>query len=152
MWVQNRKGDCSNSSGAWWKEILRCLAAYYEMYLSSSHVGKLALKPETYESEGLKDPKWARVDKRAAAMILGSVPETVKSELLSARVIGTLPMLARIIVLYRPGSVAERQQILKASKEAPGTASSAVDAVSELRKWNRWLTRAADMGLQPLRL
>ena len=78
MWVQNRKGDFSNSSGAWWKEILRCLAAYYEMYLSSSHVGKLALKPETYESEGLKDPKWARVDKRAAAMILGSVPETVK--------------------------------------------------------------------------
>ena len=91
--------------------------------MSSSHAGKLALKPGSYESEGLKDPKWARVDKRAAAMILGSVPDTVKSELLSARVIGTLPMLA----LYRPGSVAERQQILKAL-ENPGTAANAVDA------------------------
>ncbi|CAE7769634.1 GIP [Symbiodinium sp. CCMP2592] len=143
--LQNHMGDLSNGSSAWWKEILKCLVAYYVVYMSSSHVGKLAVKPEAYESEELRDVRWARVDKRAAAMILGSVPETVKSE---ARVNGTLPMLARIIVLYRPSSVAERQQILKAL-EAPGTAANAVDAVNELRKWSRWMSRATDMGLQP---
>ena len=60
---------------------------------------------------------------------------------------GTLATLARIVILYRPGSMAERQQILK-SLESPSTASSAADAVQELRKWSRWVARATDLGLQ----
>ena len=47
-------------------------------------------------------------------MILASIPEAVKMDVLAARLSGTLPMLARIIFLYRPGSVVERQQILQA--------------------------------------
>ena len=146
--LQNQMGDLSNSSGTWWQEVMTCLARYYESYLAASHVGKLSLKPESFESELLRDPRWTRVDKRAASMVLASVPETIKGEILATRIVGTLPILARIVVLYRPGSVVEKQQILKAL-ESPGSATTAGDAVVGLRKWGRWMSRASDVGLQP---
>ena len=146
--LQNHMGDLSGNSGMWWKEVLACLSRYYEAYLSASHVGKLSLRSADYETDFLKDARWLRLDKRAASMILASIPEAVKSDILAARLAGTLPMLARIVVLYRPGSVAERQQILQAL-ESPTTARSSTEAVNELRKWSRWMARALDMGLQP---
>ncbi|CAE7817000.1 unnamed protein product, partial [Symbiodinium necroappetens] len=146
--LQNHMGDLSSNSGMWWKEVLACLSRYYEAYLSASHVGKLSLRSADYESDFLKDTRWLRLDKRAASMILACIPEAVKSDILAARLAGTLPMLARIVVLYRPGSVAERQQILQAL-ESPTAARSSTEAVNELRKWSRWMARALDMGLQP---
>ncbi|CAE7212420.1 TY2B-DR3 [Symbiodinium microadriaticum] len=146
--LQNQMGDLSNSSGTWWQEVMTCLARYYESYLAASHVGKLSLKPESFESELLRDPRWTRVDKRAASMVLASIPEAIKGEILATRLVGTLPILARIVVLYRPGSVVEKQQILKAL-ESPGSATTAGDAVAGLRKWGRWMSRASDVGLQP---
>ena len=145
--LQNHMGDLSNNSGQWWSEVMQCLTKYYEAYLAASNVGKLTIKAEDYESEFLKDSRWSRVDKRASSMILASVPEAVKSELLSTRLVGSLAMLSRVVVLYRPGSTAERQQVVRAL-ESPSQAASAADAVTELRKWARWMARATDIGLQ----
>ncbi|CAE7828798.1 RE1 [Symbiodinium sp. CCMP2592] len=122
--LQNHMGDLSNNSGQWWSEIMSCLTKYYEAYLAASNVGKLTIKAEDFESDLLRDAKWARVDKRASSMILASVPEAVKVELLSTRLVGSLAMLSRVVVLYRP------------------------DAVTELRKWARWMARATDIGIQ----
>ena len=114
------------------------------------HVGKLALRREDYETPELKDPKWSRVDTRAASMLLASVSEGVRDEILASRLNGSLALLSRVVVLYRPGSVVERQQIL-ASLENPPQASSrgsATEAVNSLRRWALWMARAADLGVQ----
>ena len=140
--LQNHMGDLSNGSGLWWGEVLNSLAAYYEAYTRASHVGKLSLKPEDYETLELKDSKWARVDKRAASMLLASVPDSVREELLASRVSGTLAILSRVVVLYRPGSVVECQQILS-SLENPPQATTAAEAVTSLRRWSR-----KDLGIQ----
>ena len=145
--LQNHMGDLSNGSGLWWREVLSSLAAYYEAYMRASHVGKLSLRPEDYEVVELKDPKWSRVDKRASSMLLACVPESVREELLASRVSGTLAILARVIVLCRPGSVVERQQILS-SLENPPQATTAAEAVMSLRRWARWMSRARDLGIQ----
>ena len=140
-------GDLSNGSGMWWKEVMSSLAAYYDSYTRASHVGKLSLKPEDYETAELKSPRWSRVDKRAASMVLMSVPVSVREELLASRLSGTLPILARVVVLYRPGSVVERQQVLT-SLECPPQATTASDAVNSLRRWSRWMSRADDLAIQ----
>ena len=80
--LHNHMGDLSNSSSQWWNEVMGCLTKFYEAYLAASHVGKLALRAVDYETSELKDDKWSRVDKRAASMILASVLEGVKAELL----------------------------------------------------------------------
>ena len=111
--------DLSNGSGDWWKEVMVSLAAYYEAYTRASRVGKLALRPEDYETSELKDPRWSRVDKRAASMLLASLPAGVRDEILASRLSGSLALLSRVVVLYRPGSVVERQQILTSLESPP---------------------------------
>ena len=140
-------GDLSNSSAAWWQEVMSCLDRFYAAYLKSSNLSKLSLKPETFASAVLKEDKWSRVDKRATSMLLASLPESVRTEILASRLTGALQVLGRVMVLYRPGSTAERQQILKAL-ELPPTATNAAEAVDALRRWARWLRRAGDVGLQ----
>ena len=134
--LQNHIGDLSNGSGLGGKEIILSLVAYYDAYTRASYARKLSLRPENYTSGELKDSKWARVDKRAASMLLSSVADGIRDEILTSRLPGILPILARVIVLYRPGSVVERQQVL-ASLESPPQATIAADAVSSLRKWSR---------------
>ena len=53
-----------------------------------------------------------------SAMLMASFSDSVKEELLASRLNGTLAILARALVLYRPGSVVEGQQVL-ASLESP---------------------------------
>ena len=139
-------GDLSNTSATWWTEILKALDVFYKDYIVASPVGKLSLKPEVYETVILKDSRWVRVDKRAATMILASLTSTVSAEILASRLVGTFQVLTRVIVLYRPGSTAESQQILKAL-ESPPSASTAAEAVDGLRRWARWRRRAGDVGL-----
>ena len=145
--LENPMGDLSNSSATWWREVLLCLDRFYAAYLKSSNLAKLSLKPEAFASSVIKEDKWLRVDKRATSMLLGSLPESVRTEILASRLTGALQVLGRVMVLYRPGSTAERQQILKAL-ELPSTAATAAEAVDALRRWARWLRRASDVGLQ----
>ena len=128
---------------------MQALEEYYKTFLSSAAVKKVQLRAEDFAGPVLKDPKWSRVDKRAATMLLQSVPETIKSELLANRLSTTLSILARILTIYRPGSSIEQQQVLKAL-ESPGSGGgSAMELVEVLRRWSRWLKRADDLGLQP---
>ena len=140
-------GDLTDGSSGWWAETMRCLDNFYQTFVTSSAVKKLNLKAEDYMSEFLREPKWHRVDKRAASMLLQAVPEAIKGELLANRLGTTLGILGRIVTIYRPGSAAERQQVLKAL-ESPGHGSSPVEVVEVLRKWARWLKRAQDLSLQ----
>ncbi|CAE7749536.1 RE1, partial [Symbiodinium sp. CCMP2456] len=140
-------GDLTDGSSQWWSEMMVCLDQFYQQFVTSSAVKKLQLKAEDFMSKMLKEPRWHRVDKRAASMLLQAVPEAIKSELLANRLSSTLGILGRILTIYRPGSAAERQQVLKAL-EAPSASGSPVELVEVLRKWARWLKRAQDLGLQ----
>ncbi|CAE7610832.1 TY4B-J [Symbiodinium sp. CCMP2456] len=140
-------GDLTDGSALWWADVLASLEAFYKDYVAASTVRKVQLRAEDYAMATLKDPKWVRLDKRAASMLLQAVPEGLKGELMANRLSSTISILGRILTIYRPGSAAERQQVLRAL-ENPGTATTAADLVEVLRKWMRWLKRAQDLGLQ----
>ena len=120
--LQCPMGDLSNGSSSWWRELLQCLDRFYNAYLESSNLAKLNLKLESFATAMVKEDKWSRVDKRATSMILAALPEAVRAEALALRLTGTLAVLGRIMVLYRPGSAAERQQ----TTEGPGKSSDSL--------------------------
>ena len=60
-------------------------------------------------------------------MILASLPAGDRPSRLS----GTLQVLSRVVVLYRPGSTAERQQIVEAL-ESPPVVANATEAVAKV--------------------
>ena len=141
-------GDLTDGSSGWWASVIQSLEDYYKEFLTATTVRRVQLKAEDYAKPPLKDSRWARVDKRAATMLLQAVPESIKAELLANRLSTTLAILARILTIYRPGSSVERQQVLKAL-ETPGSGNTAMELVEILRRWSRWLKRADDLGLQP---
>ncbi|CAE7639140.1 unnamed protein product, partial [Symbiodinium necroappetens] len=140
-------GDITDGSSRWWSEVLVSLDAFYGDYVGASTVRKVQLKAEDYATKELRDSKWSRLDKRAASMLLQAVPENLKSELMANRLSSTISILGRILTIYRSGSAAERQQVLRAL-ENPGGANTPADLVEVLRRWMRWLKRAQDLGLQ----
>ncbi|CAE7877177.1 TY4B-J [Symbiodinium necroappetens] len=140
-------GDLTDGSAKWWGEVMVSLDRFYQDYMAAPTVRKVQLRAEDYLSPELREPKWLRLDKRAASMLLQAVPEGLKNELLANRLNTTVGILGRILVIYRPGSAAERQQVLRAL-ENPGSSATAADLVEVLRKWMRWLKRAQDLGLQ----
>ena len=140
-------GDMTDGSAKWWSSVMAALDRFYQDYMSAPTVRKVQLRAEDYMTAEMRDVRWLRLDKRAASMLLQAVPETLKSELMANRLSTTLGILGRILVIYRPGSAAERQQVLRAL-ENPGSPSTASDLVEALRRWMRWLKRAQDLGLQ----
>eukprot|EP00439_Symbiodinium_sp_Y106_P004649 s946_g1.t1 len=63
-------GDLTDGSSRWWTEVMTSLDAFYKDYVGASPVRKVQLKAEDYSTAELKDPKWMRLDKRAASMLL----------------------------------------------------------------------------------
>ena len=107
-------GDLTDGSSVWWGEVMKSLDDYYKEFVTATTVRKTQLRSEDYARPLLQDPKWLRVDRRAATMLLQAAPENIRSELMANRLGTTLAILCRIIVIYRPGSSIERQQVLKA--------------------------------------
>ena len=149
-WLHGLSGpmcDLTDGSSQWWAQLVAALDAYYQDYVNSSAVKKLQLRADDYAGALLREPRWLRVDKRAASMVLQAIPDTIRTEVLANRLQSTLSILARILTIYRPGSAVERQQVLKAL-ETPDSSSTAMELVEALRRWARWLKRAQDLSLQ----
>ena len=117
---------------------------YYDKYQAADQYARLALKP-TPSSE-LTSDRWTRVDRRGASVLLAAVPEEVKKELIASRTRSTLDVLARLMVLYRPGSAQEKGQLLRRI-ESPEAAGTTQEAVEGLRQWLRYYQRARDLKL-----
>ena len=127
-------GDISASSAEWRRLVVKDAQEYYERYQTADQYSRLSMKPTP--SLELGDTRWARVDRRGASILLGAVPEDVKKELIASRSKSTLDVLARLMVLYRPGSALEKGQLLRRI-ESPEPATTTQEAVEGLRQWLR---------------
>ena len=142
--LENVMGDLSTNSGEWWRAVLQDAQDYYRKYMEEDQFARLMLKPVA--SSEVVDSKWMRVDRRGAALIMNAVPEEVKRELVASRSRTTLELLSKLMIMYRPGSVTEKSQLLK-KIEAPEAATNVSEAVDHLRQWVRYYRRAKDLGL-----
>ena len=78
-------------------------------------------------------------------MILASLPQEVKSEMVTKKVTGSTPSLIfKLLTSYRPGGEKEKTLLLQ-QLTAPDAASNAEEAVQGLRRWGRWHARAKDL-------
>lgn len=54
-----------------------------------------------------------RVEQRGVSMLLASLPEVVRNDMVSNRNMSTTGILYRLFVLYQPGGTAERNYLLR---------------------------------------
>ena len=79
--LEHSMGDISSGSSEWWQNVQDDAKVFYDRYQEADQLGRLTISPVS--SDETKDPKWSRVDRRAASMLMGAVPDEVRRELIA---------------------------------------------------------------------
>ncbi|CAE7745152.1 unnamed protein product [Symbiodinium sp. CCMP2592] len=136
--------DLSDSSSLWWSSMLQEVMNWYARYSAATPLERIRLTPALAASPG--KPEWARVERRATAMMLTAIPTSIKEEVIASGGVNTLSLLAKLFSTYQPGNRQEKALVL-ANLEKPSECQDAATAVESLRKWALWRRRATAIGI-----
>ena len=145
-WLHNSRpalADVSDTSEELWELVVQEAGVWYSEYLRRSPLERLTMKPSP--SATLLQVKWARVSRRIETMVIACAPAPIRDELSAARVSGLMPVLCRLYTIYAPGGLSEREIGLRQLQDPP-VANGVKEAVSLLRKWQRWGMRMRELG------
>ena len=143
--IDGPMSDLSDSSAGWWRRVTQEAHRAYGEWSQASPMDRLSVSPEVKD---LEDGKYSRVNSRAAAMVVTSLHETVRQEVVARRLAGTtVGLIFRLLTLYQPGGEDEKFKILQ-NLQAPAAETEAGKAVSSLRAWSRWLRRCRELNVQ----
>ena len=137
--------DLSTSSSIWWRDVMKLVQDTYTTWLASTPLERLQLEPRGHES--LTTAKWTRVNSRACTLVLQSIVEAVRSDLIARRAVQSMPMiLFRLHTCYQPGGASERSAVLS-NLQNPVQPTTLEGALTWLRAWPRWLQRCRDLSM-----
>ena len=103
------------------------------------------VRHEPVAPANLSVPKWAKLERRMATLLLKAIPEVQKDELVATKRLSVFAILAHLHVTYCPGGISEKQMLLR-NLEEPAEPSNLHDTVVGLRRWLRWRARAQEIG------
>ena len=136
--------DLSDTAEIWWKLLRKEAMVWYEEHMAMSPLDRLT--HEVVPSQEISKPKWSRLERRAAGLLMAAIPSNIREEVVSTRSVNAMGILTRLFTVYQPGGLAEKALILS-SLENPKEESSVSGAVQSLRRWIRWRRRASDVGV-----
>ncbi len=132
--------DLTQTSQEWWELLLSEARSWYDAHVQKTPLERLAHEPGP--SLELSKKKWGRLEKRASTMLMMGIPESQREEMVATKQTSAMKIVCRLLTIYQPGGLAEKEVILRAL-EAPAEAGSLAEAVGGLRKWMRWRNRAS---------
>ena len=124
-------GDLSATSEAWWDQTLELAKAWYQQHMQLTPIQRLTHHPVA--TEELKAKKWGRLERRASSLLMSSLPEALREEVISSKSLTTSGILTKAMVQYQPGALSERSAIL-AALESPSESTTIPAAINQLRK------------------
>ena len=127
--IQPIMEDLSDTSAAWWEGTLQDASRWYSSYSAASPLERLRLTPLSTPS--IHRPEWARVERRATAMMLSAVPAQVREEAIAMGNVGSLTLLCKLYAVYQPGNLQEKALVLQ-KLERPDEC-----VIQPCRRWSR---------------
>ena len=134
--------DLSTSSELWWSEMVREVQKWYQQHIQMAPLDRAAHDLTPPQTLQLK--QWQRLERRVASMLLASVPEQQREELVASKRLTVFSIMCHLQLTYQPGGLGEKQTLLH-NIESPPEATSLGDAVLGLRRWMRWRQRAEEL-------
>ena len=135
--------DLSATSEEWWRRMLEATEAWYVHHQTLSPLDKLT--HEAKPPARLQEDRWQRLERRVATVMLQSIPEGIRDDLVGSRKMTVFAIMTHLHLVYAPGGVLEKQTLLK-SLEEPGEITSMMDAPTSIRRWLRWKQRTVEVG------
>ncbi|CAK9074981.1 Retrovirus-related Pol polyprotein from transposon TNT 1-94 [Durusdinium trenchii] len=143
--IQDRmsKDQAMIQTKKWWSLTLEEARSWYQKHLLKSPLDRLT--HQIAPSAKLTLRKWARLEKRATALLLSAVPESLREEVVSSKSLSTFGILVKGMIAYQPGGLSERQAILGQALQNPVEASNVGQGVTTFAL--RWKRRAEEVGV-----
>ncbi|CAE7711468.1 GIP [Symbiodinium sp. CCMP2592] len=142
--VEQQVGSLASGASSWWSGLLAAAMKAYGVYQASTPIQRLTVKAELPPE--LDDPKYLKLEKRVAALLVAALPQAMRDEMVSYRVQRVHQQLFRLLVCYQPGGSSDRALVL-AQLEPKDGPNDVTEVVAALRRWFRWLQRARDLQL-----
>ena len=143
--LQAPMADLSDNSHEWWAQVQSLAIKGYEQWSSATPLERLSMK-QPYSKE-LEEGRFARLNSRAASMLLAALDSTVRADLVMRRSMQSATgILYRVLTLYQPGGENEKRLVLD-QLQAPSACMEPAKEAKSLRDWERWLRRAKDIGV-----
>lgn len=146
-WVAQLKphiSDVCSGADKWWDRCLGMIEDQYQKWLAAGPLDRIHIQPPDQLAVAQGN---FRLEQRVTTLILNALPESIRQELVSNRLLHVAGALFTVYKRYQPGGLAERSQILiELTSTTP--ANSAVEAISKLRMWKRQQNRATELGVQ----
>ena len=145
--IQPLIGDISNHATVWWSKTVEQTMDQYTRWLGASPLERLRLSPPRPKLDDLcgSTTLTQRLEQRVTTLLLPTLPEELKHDVVSNRTLWPAALLYRILRSYQPGGWTERSDLLNAlASTTPGT--SAATAATQLRMWKRQRMRALELG------
>ena len=133
--TQAPMSDLSDRSEEWWARVQEEAQRCYKEWSKATPLERLNLRGPRLKE--LEEGKFSRVNARAASMVLQSLDPSVRSDLVSRRL---------ILTLYQPGGEGEKRLVLE-QLQNPSRCTEAGKAAEALRQWERWHSRAKAAGV-----
>ena len=152
-WVEistSTMADISEASSTWWREVLLSVEQTYERWLAASPIERLGIEPTG--TEALASGRWMRVNARAASMLLNSMSEELKGDMVARRCTqNCVKMMFRVFVYYQPGGSAERTDVLRRLQNPVDfCGGDSLEAVLRaVRSWPRMMERCRAVQMDP---
>ena len=134
--------EISQGANQWWQLTLKNVEQAYEAWLVADPLQRLRLGPAQSEEAN----KWPRTERRMLSLLLQAVPDTVKSEVITARKMTVAQVLFILYIKFQTGGQGERMNLIKNLTELKLT-QNVGDVVQVLRTWRRWWNRSEELGV-----
>ena len=135
-------GDLSYSSSVWWGLVKQAAESCYKDWLVADPLEKLRLKPRVDGAAA----NWPRTERRALAMLLQSVPDQIRGDLIAARKLSVDQVLFKLLTIFQPGGALERTRLLQCITDSR-CGETGHEVLEWIRTWRRQATRAMELHL-----
>ena len=107
--------DLTATAETWWKTLLKEAEEWYQAHMQMSPLERLQHGHGPPLS--LVQEKWQRLERRMSTMMFQAIPDQVREELVSTRRMTVFAIVTHLYVVYCPGGISEKQNLLKNFEE-----------------------------------
>ena len=135
-------GDLSYGSNQWWNLLKVGIERSYQEWLTADPITKLRLKPQV----DTVSEAWPRTERRALAMLLQAIPESLRQDLVASRRLNVPQVLFKLLTTFQPGGNSERTMLLHQITDGK-CSDKPCEMLEWVRAWRRNVTRATELGV-----
>ena len=141
--IEPMLSSLTDTGRVWWQCVYSKAYQAYAKWLSVSPLERLGIKAEL---EGLKVVQTVHVllEQRAVSLLLQAIPERLKTEIVSTRMLGSVMIFYKLLTVYQPGGANERSTMLNFLVQ-PSPATSISEAIKGVRQWAQWRSRLREL-------